>query len=177
MRGPHDTCGCFLTTCFSGKNHPLPLLFSTVSSSTSLSGGSTELGKGSVTTIAVTPTTKLLVQATPDKITITDVDNEKEVVSVVTRGTSRLHGDGGKLMVYRVDEDNSAISKTDLRTGGTVPVVSDLPGIRSIAYHPLYRSLYWVSDEGELVGLGFYSGKREVLVEGVDNPQFLVIDT
>ena len=55
--------------------------------------------------------------------------------------------------------------------------IDELEGISGISYNPTYKSLYWVTSSGQLAGLGFYTGKLEVLQSGLDNPRFLKIDT
>ena len=56
-------------------------------------------------------------------------------------------------------------------------VIDELEGVSGISYNPSYKSLYWLTSSGELGGLGFYTGKLEVLQSGLDNPRFLKIDT
>ena len=56
-------------------------------------------------------------------------------------------------------------------------MIDGLNEISGISYNPSYKSLYWLTSSGQLAGLGFYTGKLEVLQSGLNNPRFLKIDT
>ena len=61
-------------------------------------------------------------------------------------------------------------------SGGLVTIVEDLEGVSGVAFHPTYKTLYWISDSGTLTGLGFYTGIVEDLQDGLNNPRMLRID-
>lgn len=122
---------------------------------------------------------RYVVYSTPDQIWRVNLEEESDVVEVSRPDAANMHLDYTNMMVYFSAFGGEKIMKQPLNfgaQGSPVTVVDELEGVAGIAFHSTVKTLYWITADGQLVGIGFYTGLMEVLETGLRNPRFLKID-